>query len=437
MKRILLLLSAIMMAVCSYAQPKLSATPLSFGNNFVFLGETVKVPIEVTNTGTSTIGKITYTLTRDGEVVESKNKLISIGSGNTASFTISFKADTELRKSPCTFTITGVNGKDNESEEKTATGNIITIAEKPVVVPVVEEFTGTWCGYCPVGFDGMEYAHETFGDKVALIAIHTGDIMQVNELNKLANRIDGVPSAIMDLAASDFYPANSELEKQIKNQIQNKIAAASIQVAAAWTNSAKKYINITTKTNFIFSDDNVNYAIAYALTEDGMHGTGSDWAQANYLSNNPNYASSNPFWYKSPNPVTGIEFNHVGVAAWGVEKGIDGTVPSSVVAGEDLEYTYRADISSNSLIQDKSKLKVIVMLIDRNSGTIVNAAQTPIEAYNPTGLIGVEDGPAPGISRNGEEVYDLSGRKVNSKFKIQNSKLGKGIYIVNGKKVLR
>ena len=426
MKRILLLLSAIMMAVCSFAQAKLSATPLSFGNNFVFMGETIKVPISVTNTGTSTIGKLTYTLIRDGEEVASKNALVTIGAGITASISISFKADTEARKSPCTITITGVNGKPNESEEKTASGNIITITEKPVVVPVVEEFTGTWCGYCPVGFDGMEYAHETFGDKVALIAIHTGDVMQVNELNNLANRIDGVPSAIMDLGESVFYPSNSELKNQINNQIQNKIAAASIQVAAAWTSSAKKYINITTKTNFIYSDDNANYAIAYALTEDGMHGTGSDWAQANYLSNNANYANSNPFWYKSPNPVTGVKFNHVGVAAWGVETGIDGSVPSSVVAGEDQEYTYRADISNNKLIQDKGNLKVIVMLIDRNTGTIVNAAQGPIEAYNPTGLIGVENGP----SRNGEEVYDLSGRRVDSK-------LGKGLYIVNGKKVLR
>ena len=37
--------------------------------------------------------------------------------------------------------------------------------------------------------------------------------------------------------------------------------------------------------------------------------------------------------------------------------------------------------------------------------------------------------------QNGAEVYDLSGRKVNSKFKIKDSKLPKGIYVVNGKKV--
>ena len=46
---------------------------------------------------------------------------------------------------------------------------------------------------------------------------------------------------------------------------------------------------------------------------------------------------------------------------------------------------------------------------------------------------------------NGKGVYDLSGRRMNvndnvnvnnSRFEIQNSKLRKGIYIVNGKKLL-
>ena len=44
--------------------------------------------------------------------------------------------------------------------------------------------------------------------------------------------------------------------------------------------------------------------------------------------------------------------------------------------------------------------------------------------------------PTPNPSRNGGEVYDLSGRKANSKFKIQDSKLRKGIYIQNGRKVV-
>jgi len=42
------------------------------------------------------------------------------------------------------------------------------------------------------------------------------------------------------------------------------------------------------------------------------------------------------------------------------------------------------------------------------------------------------DGPTPGPSRHGGEVYDLSGRKINGQWPM----LPKGIYIINGKKVM-
>ena len=47
------------------------------------------------------------------------------------------------------------------------------------------------------------------------------------------------------------------------------------------------------------------------------------------------------------------------------------------------------------------------------------------------------DRPTPTPSRNGGEVYDLSGRKINSHLSPVNSQLKKGVYIVNGKKVLK
>ncbi|MBO4840338.1 MAG: hypothetical protein J5524_04480 [Bacteroidaceae bacterium] len=45
--------------------------------------------------------------------------------------------------------------------------------------------------------------------------------------------------------------------------------------------------------------------------------------------------------------------------------------------------------------------------------------------------------PTPTLSKGEGVVYDLSGRIVDSKIKNQKSKLGKGLYIINGKKVIR
>lgn len=441
MKKSIILLCTVLITICGYSQKKYGAIPSDFEPYYVLVGKTVKtlkVPITITNTGTATFKSISYIISYNGVDEPQRSKTFNaIAPGESGQVEILFKADSVAKKCNCTFTITKMNGKANEEEDPCSYGSIITITEKPVVVPVVEEFTGTWCGWCPIGFDGVENAHATFGDKAALIAIHCGDVMECSDFSALNGRVSGYPSAVIDLIQGDFYPTTGGVKDKINQQIQNKIAAASIKVSAEWTTATKRYINITTKTKFAYSDDNANYAIGYALTEDGMHGTGSDWAQNNNLSGNSSYASSNPFWYNASKKVSNVKFNHVGVAAWGIEKGINGSVPTSVVAGEEQEYTYKANISTNNLIQNKSNLKVIVMLIDRSTGTIVNAAQAPIDAYNTTALDEVESRPTLAPSRNGGEVYDLSGRRVDSNFKNHNSKLGKGLYIVNGKKVLR
>ena len=60
---------------------------------------------------------------------------------------IPFAADAQTKKYGKTLTITKVNGQPNTSTQNVAKGSLITISEKPVSVPVIEEFTGTWCGW--------------------------------------------------------------------------------------------------------------------------------------------------------------------------------------------------------------------------------------------------------------------------------------------------
>lgn len=415
---------ALFMACCCYAQEKYSAYPSDFGANLVMKGKTVDVPVTITNTGSKDITSILYILTSDGETDRQQQVKLStpIKSGESGQITITFKASSEARKSVKTITISRLNMLANKSEQQTATGSIITLEEKPVVTPLVEEFTGTWCGWCPVGFDGMERAHEEFGNRAVLIAIHNGDVMQAEEFQNLVKRVNGFPSAIIDRKEGDFYPAASDLKKQINNEIKDRVAAGTIEVNASWTSKAKTAIKITTKTKFVYADDNANYAIGYALTEDGMKGSGSDWAQNNNLSQNPSFKNID-FWYNAPSRVTGVEFNHVGVAAWGLEEGINGSVSRSFQKDEELFYSYTANISGKKLIQNKNKLNVIALLINRTTGAIVNAAETTaIDDYT-TAIEDIEDS----VKNTDNTVYDLSGRKVQ--------KPQKGIYIINGKKV--
>ena len=159
------------------------------------------------------------------------------------------------------------------------------------------------------------------------------------------------------------------------------------------------------------------------MVEDGLTGTGSNWAQQNYYSGG-SQGGDMAWWNSQGSPVTGIEFNHVAVAGWSVQDGVANSVAKEFTADTELKYTYTGSISGNSLIQDKTKLTAVALLIDRTSGTIVNAAKSVIADYG-TGIGEVNGRPMVET----QSIYDLSGRQIVNG-KSSNSKLPKGINII-------
>ena len=77
-----------------------------------------------------------------------------------------------------------------------------------------------------------------------------------------------------------------------------------------------------------------------------------------------------------------MEYNHVAVDAWGINEGVDEPF-GTIVAGVAQDHSFTADITANQLIQDKTKLNVVVFLIDKKTKKIVNAAKTAINPYDP------------------------------------------------------
>lgn len=384
-----------------------SATPSDFGTAYVLKGETYDVPVTITNNGKNTITSISYTITTGSTTTEEATEYVdNLTFNSSAKVYIPFASDDEAKKYNKTLTITKVNGEANDATQNSAQGAVITITEKPVPVPVVEEFTGTWCGYCPYGYVGMEKTYETYGDKVVLIAAHNSDPMEVSDYNPIMALVDGFPSSFIN-RTQDVYPSVSTLNYYVSQSL-NRVTVGSIQAKAMWTSDAKTEISIDTETKFVYNDDNGQYGIAYVLTEDGMSGTGSNWAQSNYLSG----GSGDPdmaLFYNSGSKVTGLTFNFVAVGAWNIVNGVNGSVNSTITAGEVQNYNFKADITSKSVIQDKSKLKVAALLIDQSTGGIVNAAQVTIQDFNAAAINGIHNTTATEAVR-----YTLDGRQVSA-----------------------
>ena len=382
-----------------------------FGRVMVLNGKNVSIPVTFSNKGINPVTSLSYVVTSDDGTTGSevtKNLASSPMTANAIkTYNISFAADEQPRKSQKTVTVTKVNGEPNTSTMSSGTGFVITLLEKEKVTPVIEEFTGTWCGWCPRGMTGMELIHRDYGDKIVQIAVHGSDVMTISAYSSVLNKYcNGYPGSITD-RQYDEDPSYASLKNVVATALK-RVAQGHISLSAMWSSSDKKAVVFNTKTCFGYSDNNGKYAIAYVLTEDGLKGTGSDWAQANYYNGQSGDANMS-FWYTAGSPVSGLEFNHVAVAGWSVENGVNGSVNPVLEAGVDQEYSYTGTIPSNAPIQDKSRLKAIVMLIDRETGTIVNAAQAEIQEYGTAVSTVMSDG-----SNEPSAVYSVDGRRIQT-----------------------
>ena len=128
------------------------ATAEDFKPTVVGLGETVDIPVDITNMGTATLNEISYTVTADGNTSEEKTiSSLSVPYGAQKTVSIPVQSASKEGTYVYTLTITKVNGNINAASKNTATGKVTTVTELktwPRNV-LIEEFTTEYCGYCP------------------------------------------------------------------------------------------------------------------------------------------------------------------------------------------------------------------------------------------------------------------------------------------------
>lgn len=278
---------------------------------------------------------------------------------------------------------------------------------------VVEEGTGTWCGYCPRGIVGMRTMLENHPDNFIPIAVHDGDNMYSSSYGELNWRFGGFPACTMN-RKYDFDPNAADLEKFYQQEVNQ--AVARIDMEAQWADEAQTKVQIKTVSRFAL-DMTEEYRIAYAVTESGV----GPYPQANYYSGGEEMGG----FEKEPGAVY-ILHDHVARSISALN-GEPGSVPVQPKGMTDYEYSYTLSLPDN--IDNKENIQLVVLLINQETGEIVNADNvrfSGISAYNPT--VGIDEII---IEETTDNCYhDLQGRPING-YPTQ-----KGIYIINNKKVL-
>ena len=340
-------------------------------------------------------------------------------------FTVTLPAIEAKGKYPVTFSIDKVNGEAN-SEVATANSTMAIYNKLPKHRPVMEEFTGTWCGNCARGWIGLEVMTRLHPDFIAL-AYHSGDVMQVidqknflgfdteNPAYPMAN-IDRVYTDIDPYYGADMTPFGIE---EIWKKQAEILAPASLETEAAFTPDGK---DIKGKAILEFPEDTNDadkYSVEFVLVTDGLHGEGQAWEQSNYLEENEK--GDYPFpeadiFFAGSSSIPNMHYNDVVVATTRLRNGLI-KLPAKVEAekafsieGTITEVDSIKNMANYPVIQDSKNLRIVALLLNEK-GQIVNGAKAKVTGYETTGIRNINTNAA---EADVPAIYNLQGHRLQT-----------------------
>ena len=269
--------------------------------------------------------------------------------------------------------ITEINGEPNTFANVVLNSEIRIISQSFPRKVVMEEGTGTWCGWCIRGFVGIAMMKEKYPNTFIAIAVHDEDQMEVQQYNNymLSNFYNSFPSAVfnrkIDLVC-DPYP-DYGAENIYKSEMA-QLPIADIKLIGGFANADKKAIRLKTVTTFAIPSNNADFKLAYVLVENGITG----YAQANYYAGGGNGVMGG--YEKRPSSITNMVYDDVARGIYSSPTGITGSIPTSITEMTPIEHSYTIDLPAT--IKNVNKLEVVVMLLNTKTGEIENADKIDI-----------------------------------------------------------
>lgn len=384
------------------------------------------IAMSLTNLGIEAIESIDYIYEADGLKKSGHQDFTNPLAANPASthnVTLPIEPFSSIGTLEMNIEIDKVNGIPNEDDNRYGTTKLHISPLTPVHRAVMEEFTGTWCQWCPKGWIAMKIMNELHPENFIGLAYHYDDPMMT--INEFPVEVFGFPSAYLDRMKSiDPYDGSGKYTGDLSIEQDwleacKKPTSIDINAEATWTDEEYSSIDVKSHTLFVTDLEDIDYRLSYILVQNNMSGNTLPWFQKNAYSGTieDGYLSE---LCDMPSLLTDIVYDDVVLISKDMH-GIENSLPSSVKIGDEIVHSYRfnlADAKSTChesageyLIQDPDNLAVVVMAIDNKTNRIINANKT---ALPPTA--GVD-----AITDSAKVVYtsfhDLSGKTVDSSFK--------------------
>jgi hypothetical protein len=335
-----------------------------------------QVPVKVTveNHGAEPLTSLIYTWTSGSNSYADTVSGLNVPLLATADLTHAINFDiTEAGEFPVDISVSSPNGLDDEApEDNYGVRMIYGLSEALPKKVVVEEGTGTWCGWCPRGFVALEQMAVDYPESALLISIHNYDPMTDAEYDAgLVGTISGFPSGHVDRKSVGIDPLDfiAALET-----LDDRLVPVSVKVETTFDEATRTVqikgigqTSIATQANAL--------RFSCALVEDGVTGTSNtvnqllDYDQTNYYAGGGNGIMGGFESLPDPVPASELVYNFVARAILGGFFGAENSVPDQLAAGDYFEFTFTYQVPAAF---DVTKMKAIVFISDEETGEILN-----------------------------------------------------------------
>lgn len=304
----------------------------------------------------SAVSTTSITLTAD---------VTTITVGEDVTFTVVDENNNDVTAS-CSFTVNGNALASNVFTGQTsgtfdvvatynsATSNTVTVTVEEVAAVVkfkknvlIEDYTGTWCGYCPRVSYGIEQVHAQT-DQAVVIAIHDDNPFGGPLTNTLISAfgVTGFPTAMLNRANEWSYPEPNNVAQAVN------LTGDDADVGIAMTptmNGSSLSVDVSVRFGGEFTGSSAKLVV-YLLEDDLVYN------QSNYTS-----------YYGGANPIVG--FVHNDVLIDGFTNALGDTIPGGEVTAGNT-YTTTLTMNLPSSVANSNNIKVAAIVVNTDNSAI-------------------------------------------------------------------
>ncbi len=319
------------------------------------------------NLGANRVDNFSYCLAVDGNIVSETAVDSPIEINGLLDIDIPVPS-AGIGKHDVTVTILKVNGVDDRFTANNSASATVTERDPSFMKRVVvEEATGTWCGWCPRGIVGLEMMAEKYPDQFIGIAVHGNDVMSTDDYEPFLATIPTFPNCKANRhGLGDPY---NDIERMILAEMNQECHVGYSMNVVADGNQ------VTTHSYVIVDQPTKASALnfAFAVVEDKVCVPGDGrYSQKNSFSGGSEEMAG---WENLPGTVVDYVFNDV---ARGIFSSYEGEplLESDLNTGDKAELIYSFTLPET--IINVKNVSIVGMVIDASNGFILNAFKCPL-----------------------------------------------------------